>query len=78
LDLYSACTVDSAAQQWKKSHGAVNDLCTKQVAEVEALVRGAIENNKQHEVDVASSRALAEEQASDSSKEILQDIDSNF
>jgi len=70
-----ACTVDSAAQQWKKSHAAVNDLCTKQVAEVEALVRGAIENNKQHEVDVASSRALAEEQASDSSKEILQDID---
>ncbi|CAM0911628.1 unnamed protein product [Alopecurus aequalis] len=70
-----ACTVDSAAQQWKKSHAAVNDLCTKQVAEVEALVRGAIENNKQHEAEIASSRALAEEQSSDSSKEILQDID---
>ncbi|KAM0877192.1 hypothetical protein ACQ4PT_035653 [Festuca glaucescens] len=70
-----ACTVDSAAQQWKKSHAAVNDLCTKQVAEVEALVRGAIENNKQHEEEIASSRSLAEEQASNSSKEILQDID---
>jgi uncharacterized protein YceH (UPF0502 family) len=38
-DLSSACTVDSAVQQWKKSHAAVNDLSRKQVAEVEALVR---------------------------------------
>lgn len=70
-----ACTVDSAAQQWKKSHAAVNDLCTKQVAEVEALVRSAIEDNEQHVTEVASSCALAEEQASNSSKDILQDID---
>jgi hypothetical protein len=40
--------------------------------------RAAIENNEQHEAEIASSRALAEEQASNSSKEILQDIDSNF
>jgi kinesin family protein 11 len=39
LDLSSACTVDSAVQQWKTSHAAVNDLSRKQVAEVEALLR---------------------------------------
>ncbi|CAL5004715.1 unnamed protein product [Urochloa decumbens] len=71
-----ACTVDSAVQQWKKSHAAVNDLSKKHVAEVEALVRTAVEDNKQHEVEVASSRAAAEEHASDSSKGITQDIDS--
>ncbi|XP_062192752.1 kinesin-like protein KIN-5C [Phragmites australis] len=70
-----ACTVDSAVQQWKKSHAAVNDLSRKQLAEVEALVRIAIENNEQHEKEIASSRAVAEEHASSSSKGITQDID---
>ncbi|CAO2190295.1 unnamed protein product [Urochloa humidicola] len=70
-----ACTVDSAVQQWKKSHAAVNDLSKKHVAEVEALVRTAVENNEQHEVEIASSRAAAEEHASHSSKGITQDID---
>ncbi|CAO2164878.1 unnamed protein product [Urochloa humidicola] len=70
-----ACTVDSAVQQWKKSHAAVNDLSKKHVAEVEALIRMAVENNEQHEVEIASSRAVAEEHASHSSKGITQDID---
>ncbi|KAG8048309.1 hypothetical protein GUJ93_ZPchr0008g14046 [Zizania palustris] len=63
-----ACTVDSAAQHWKASHATVNDLCRKQVAEVEALVR-------QHEAEIASSRAMAEEQATNSIKNIVQDLD---
>ncbi|PWZ57912.1 Kinesin-like protein KIN-5C [Zea mays] len=77
-----ACTVDSAVQQWKKSHAAVNDLSRKQVAEVEALVRQqprdsltAIENNEQHEVEVASSRAVAEEDTTNSSKDIAQGVE---
>ncbi|CAO2207584.1 unnamed protein product [Urochloa humidicola] len=70
-----ACTVDSAVQQWKKSHAAVNDLSKKHVSEVEALIRTAVENNEQHEVEIASSRAAAEEHASNSSKSITQDID---
>ncbi|CAO2169991.1 unnamed protein product [Urochloa humidicola] len=70
-----ACTVDSAVQQWKKSHAAVNDLSKKHVAEVEVLIRTAVENNEQHEVEIASSRAAAEEHASHSSKGITQDID---
>ncbi|AQK51620.1 kinesin-related protein8 [Zea mays] len=73
-----ACTVDSAVQQWKKSHAAVNDLSRKQVAEVEALVRTAIENNEQHELEVASSRAVAEEDASNNSKDIAQGVESTF
>ncbi|KAK8451674.1 hypothetical protein SEVIR_6G249100v4 [Setaria viridis] len=73
-----ACTVDSAVQQWKKSHAAVNDLSKKHVAEVEVLVRMAVENNEQHEVEIASSRTMAEEHASNSSKDITQDIDSTF
>uniref|UniRef100_A0A0D9XAV0 Kinesin-like protein n=1 Tax=Leersia perrieri TaxID=77586 RepID=A0A0D9XAV0_9ORYZ len=35
----------------------------------------AIETNEQHEAEIASSRAMAEEHASNSSKDILQDID---
>ncbi|RLN04146.1 hypothetical protein C2845_PM13G25800 [Panicum miliaceum] len=84
-----ACTVDSAVQQWKKSHAAVNDLSKKHVTEVEALVRQAdysslpsvlnmrsqVENNEQHEVEIASSGAVAEEHAANSSKDITQDID---
>ncbi|RCV38270.1 hypothetical protein SETIT_8G129000v2 [Setaria italica] len=73
-----AFTVDSAVQQWKKSHAAVNDLSKKHFAEVEVLVRMAVENNEQHEVEIASSRAMAEEHASNSSKDITQDIDSSF
>ncbi|PVH37399.1 hypothetical protein PAHAL_6G302400 [Panicum hallii] len=70
-----ACTVDSAVQQWKKSHAAVNDLSKKHVTEVDALVRSAVENNEQHEVEIAWSRAVAEEHAAKSSKDITQDID---
>ncbi|KAL6859172.1 hypothetical protein ACP4OV_018174 [Aristida adscensionis] len=70
-----ACTVDSAAQHWTKSHAAVNDLSRTQVAEVEALVRSAIENNEQHEAEIATSRAVADEHTSNSSKEITEDID---
>jgi kinesin family protein 11 len=40
--------------------------------------RTAIENNEQHEVEVASSRAVAEEDASNSSKDIAQGIESTF
>nr|CAB3483808.1 unnamed protein product [Digitaria exilis] len=37
--------------------------------------RTAAENNEQHEVEIASSRAVAEEHASNSTKDITQDID---
>jgi len=40
--------------------------------------RTAIENNEQHEVEVASSRAVAEEDASNSGKDIAQGIESTF
>lgn len=38
----------------------------------------AAENNEQHEVEIASSRAVAEEHASNSSKDITHYIDSTF
>lgn len=41
--LHSLClsvnTVDAASQQWKKTHASVNDMGSKHVAEMEALVR---------------------------------------
>jgi len=40
--------------------------------------RTAIENNEQHEVEVASSRAVAEEDASKTSKDIAQGVESTF
>jgi uncharacterized protein YrzB (UPF0473 family) len=40
--------------------------------------RSAIETNEQHEAEIASSRATAEEHASNSSKDLLQDVDSKF
>ena len=49
---------------------------TREQAADSGCFRDTTENNKQHEI--ASSRAVAEEQASDSSREILQGTDSNF
>jgi hypothetical protein len=40
--------------------------------------RTAIENNEQHEVEIASSRAVAEEDASNNSNDIAQGIESTF
>jgi hypothetical protein len=40
--------------------------------------RTAIENNEQHEVEVASSRAVAEEDTTNSSKDIAQGVESTF
>ncbi|EHA8588174.1 putative Kinesin-like protein KIN-5C [Cocos nucifera] len=69
-------TADAASQQWKKTHASVSEMSSKHVAEMEALVRSAIESNEQHDVEVASARTAAEEDVAKNSMEVLQHFDS--
>ncbi|XP_072998391.1 kinesin-like protein KIN-5C [Typha latifolia] len=65
-------TVDAASQQWKKTHATVSDMCSKQVAEMEELIRSVIETNEQHDNEVAAARRAAECDLANTSKDILQ------
>ncbi|XP_073098956.1 kinesin-like protein KIN-5C [Elaeis guineensis] len=69
-------TVDAASQQWKKTHASVGEMSSNHVAEMEALVRSAIESNEQHDMEVASARTAAEEDVAKNSMEVLQHFDS--
>ncbi|XP_010943824.1 kinesin-like protein KIN-5C isoform X2 [Elaeis guineensis] len=69
-------SVDAASQQWKKTHASVTEMSSKHCAEVEALVRSAIESNEQHDAEVASARIAAEEDVAKDSKDVLQHFDS--
>ncbi|XP_008806097.2 kinesin-like protein KIN-5C isoform X2 [Phoenix dactylifera] len=68
-------SVDATSQQWKKTHASVSEMSSKHVAEIEALVRSAIESNDQHDAEVASARMAAEEDVAKNSKDVLQHFD---
>ncbi|ONK57135.1 uncharacterized protein A4U43_C10F16970 [Asparagus officinalis] len=69
-------TVNAACQQWKKIHASVNEMSSKHVVDMDALIRNAIESNEQHDSEVASARSIAEEDACKNSKDIQHHLES--
>ncbi|KAJ3681550.1 hypothetical protein LUZ60_016039 [Juncus effusus] len=69
-------TADSASEELKKSQESITELSAKQVTGLEELVRNAIVCNEHHDAEVASARAFANEDISNSSMDILTQIQS--
>ncbi|XP_026426446.1 kinesin-like protein KIN-5C [Papaver somniferum] len=67
--------VENASQQWKKTHESVLVLDSEHVSAMEFLVRNASENNEQHDMEISSARAAAEEDVTKTSENILQHFD---
>ncbi|KAJ0972722.1 hypothetical protein J5N97_020681 [Dioscorea zingiberensis] len=63
--------VDGTSEQWKKSHAAVSEMSKKHIQEMQALVRSTIEFNEQHDADVTSARAAAEDDVMKSNKDLV-------
>ncbi|RZC78603.1 hypothetical protein C5167_002796 [Papaver somniferum] len=68
--------VENASKQWKKMHESVLVLDSEHVSAMEFLVRNASENNEQHDMEISSARAAAEEDVTKTSENILQHFDS--
>ncbi|XP_020672264.1 kinesin-like protein KIN-5C isoform X2 [Dendrobium catenatum] len=68
-------TSDTASQQWQKVHASASEMSTKNVKDMEALVRNAMESNEQHDVEIDTLRMLAEEDAKRNSTDIINHID---
>nr|CAD1825868.1 unnamed protein product [Ananas comosus var. bracteatus] len=65
-------TVDAASQQWKKTHVSVSEMSSKQVSEMESLIKSAIKANEQHDDEVATARSAAEADVANKCKDIIQ------
>ncbi|KAI3995533.1 hypothetical protein MKX01_023278 [Papaver californicum] len=67
--------VENASKQWKKTHESVLVLDSEHVSAMEFLVRNASESNEQHDMEISSARAAAEEDVIKTSENILQHFD---
>ncbi|XP_074591511.1 kinesin-like protein KIN-5C [Curcuma longa] len=70
--------VHVASQQWKKTLTSANELSNKHVAELDVHIRSAIDSNEQHDIEIASARDAAVDATSNSSTDIIQDLESTL
>ncbi|KAF6156311.1 hypothetical protein GIB67_013755 [Kingdonia uniflora] len=69
-------TVSTASMHWKKAHDSVNKMGSEHVSSMEFLVRNSCEGNEQHDVDICSARAAAEQDVLRNNEDILQHVES--
>ncbi|PKA65766.1 125 kDa kinesin-related protein [Apostasia shenzhenica] len=70
-----ANTIETASQQWKKVHESVGEMSTKDVKDIDELVREALKNNEQHEAEVNTAWMLAAEDAKRMSSDMIHHFD---
>ncbi|ONK71285.1 uncharacterized protein A4U43_C04F6900 [Asparagus officinalis] len=68
-------TIDMTSNKWKKTHESVNEMSSKHVIDTDALIRTAIENNEQHDSEIASARTVIEEDVTKNNKDIQHHIE---
>ncbi|KAL4558321.1 hypothetical protein LXL04_036519 [Taraxacum kok-saghyz] len=68
-------TTESAVQHSRKTHEFVIETGIKHVTEVDSLVRSAVDSNKQHDDEISSLRANAEQDVVKNSDSISKHID---
>ncbi|KAL6005274.1 Kinesin-like protein KIN-5C [Asimina triloba] len=78
--LFQQCitTVDAASGHWKKMHESVSEMSRKQVISMESVVRNTTESNEQHDQEIVSARAVAEQDVTESCSSILQHFESKL
>ncbi|XP_058088243.1 kinesin-like protein KIN-5C [Magnolia sinica] len=67
---------DAASRHSKKTHESVNKTSSKHVVAMETLVRVATESNEQHDLEIVSARAAAEQDVAENSGAILHHFES--
>ncbi|KAA8516740.1 hypothetical protein F0562_017062 [Nyssa sinensis] len=69
-------TSESAIKHWKRVHESVNEMGSHHVSTMVSLVRNVSDSNEQHDTEIGSTRASAEEDVAKSCGDIIQLVDS--
>ncbi|XP_059646666.1 kinesin-like protein KIN-5C [Cornus florida] len=67
-------TAESVFKHWKRTHESVNEMGSQHVSTMVSLVRNAFDSNEQHDTEICSARAAAEEDAANNSEDVIQFI----
>ncbi|KAM7468253.1 hypothetical protein LguiB_015815 [Lonicera macranthoides] len=67
------CRMELLLQKW--AHDSVNEMGSQHVSTMVSLVRNASDNNEQHDIEICSARAAAEEDAAKNSEDIIRRVD---
>ncbi|GAB4833367.1 Kinesin-like protein KIN-5C [Ancistrocladus abbreviatus] len=70
----SVSTAETASKHWKRTHEAVNKMWAKHVSALGSVIRNASDSNEQHNTEVATARDAAEQDAVNSSGDIVQHL----
>ncbi|KAK6944046.1 Kinesin motor domain [Dillenia turbinata] len=71
----SISTVEYSSKHWKKMHESVNEMGNEHLSMVVSLVKNASKSNEQHGNEVDSARDTAEQDAVQSTEELIQHFD---
>ncbi|CAA6660649.1 unnamed protein product [Spirodela intermedia] len=63
--------VGVASEHWKDTNTSVKDISSRHVSTMEKMIRATTESNEQHDLEIASTRHVAEEEVANSSEDIL-------
>ncbi|KAF8403314.1 hypothetical protein HHK36_011416 [Tetracentron sinense] len=69
-------TAETASKHWKTTHESLNEMGSKHVSAMELLVRNSSDSNEQHDSEIVSARATAEQDVAKNSEDILQHLQS--
>ncbi|XP_052174381.1 kinesin-like protein KIN-5C isoform X2 [Diospyros lotus] len=68
-------TVETASQHWKRTHESVNERGSQHVSTMMALVRNVSDTNVQHDSEIASATAAAEDDVARNCEDLIQHCD---
>ncbi|XP_024019672.1 kinesin-like protein KIN-5C [Morus notabilis] len=68
-------TADSAFKHWKMTQESVNEMGTKHVSAITALISNASDANEQHDAEINSARVAAEQDVAKDNEDVLQHVD---
>ncbi|KAI3514244.1 hypothetical protein L1887_12563 [Cichorium endivia] len=68
-------TTEMAVKHSKKTHESMTDMGQKHVSAIDTLVRNASESNEQHDAEITSARATAEEDVAKNSDDIIKHME---
>ncbi|OAY42946.2 kinesin-like protein KIN-5C [Manihot esculenta] len=71
----SLSTTESAFKHWKMTCETVNDMGRKHVPSLMSLTRNAFDSIEQHDIEICSARAAAEQDVARNSNDFLEHID---
>lgn len=68
-------TTEKASKHWKKMHESMNEMGSQHASTTLSLVRNLSESNEQHDTEIASARAAAEDDVVKTSEDVIHHLD---